>query len=102
MKDLRCVFMLSLKNLKFGNLTLLFGRLRQRILLNCVPHVQHDDFALFNQSDHCFLASSLPLSACQDSCLSQVSKLMVSTREKILMNRNLGPVVQSPIKLILD
>ena len=38
-----------------------FGRLRQRILLKCVPHVQHDYFSSFNQSEHCFLASSLPL-----------------------------------------
>ena len=38
-----------------------FGRLRQRIVLKCVPHVQHDYFSSFNQSDHCFLASSLPL-----------------------------------------
>ena len=37
-----------------------FGRLRQRIL-KCVPHVQHDYSSSFNQSDHCFLASSLPL-----------------------------------------
>ena len=27
----------------------------------CVPHVQHDYFSSFNQSDHYFLASSLPL-----------------------------------------
>ena len=31
-----------------------------RIVLKCVPHVQHDYFSAFNQSDHCFLASSLP------------------------------------------
>ena len=31
-------------NLKFGNFTLLFGRLRQRIVLKCVPHVQHDSW----------------------------------------------------------
>ena len=39
-----------------------FGR-RQRILLKCVPHVQHDHSSSFNQlqSDHCFLASPLPL-----------------------------------------
>ena len=29
--------------------------------LKCVPHVQHDYFSPFNQSDHCFLALSLPL-----------------------------------------
>ena len=40
-----------------------FGRLRQRILLKCVPHVQHDYSSSFNQlqSDQCFLASPLPL-----------------------------------------
>ena len=46
---------------KFRNFTLSFGRLRQRIVLKCVPHVQHDYFSSFNQLDHCFLASSLPL-----------------------------------------
>ena len=49
------------ENLKFGNFTLSFGRLRQRIVLKCILHVQHDCFSSFNQSDHCFLASSLPL-----------------------------------------
>jgi len=48
------------KNLKFINVTLSFGRLRQRIVLKCVPHVQHDYFSSFNQS-HRFLAQSLPL-----------------------------------------
>ena len=38
-----------------------FGRLRQRIVIKCVPRVQHDYFSSFNQSDHCFLALSLPL-----------------------------------------
>ena len=46
-------------NLKSGNFKLSFGRLCQRIGLKCVPHVQHDYFSSFNQSDHCFLASSL-------------------------------------------
>ena len=39
------------ENLKCGNFTLSFGRLRQRILLKCVPHVKHDYFVSFNQSD---------------------------------------------------
>ena len=38
-----------------------FGRLRQRIELECVPHVQHDYFSTFSQSDRCFLASLLQL-----------------------------------------
>ena len=50
---------MSLKNLEI--LTLSFGRLRQRIVLKYVPHVQHDYFSSFNQSGHCFLASSLRL-----------------------------------------
>ena len=37
------------------------GRLRQRMLLKCVPHVQHDNFSSFNQSDHCFLVLALLL-----------------------------------------
>ena len=49
MKDVRCC-----ENLKFRNFTLSFGRLRQRIVLKCVPHVQHDYFSFFNQSDQFF------------------------------------------------
>ena len=59
------------KNLKFGNFTLSFGRLRQRIALKCVPHVQHDYFYSFNQSDHCFLASSLIKLPNNTSCSKQ-------------------------------
>ena len=56
-------------NLQPGNFTLSFGRLRQRIVLKFVPHVQHDYFShLINQSDYCFLVSSLLL-------LSSVLKL---------------------------
>ena len=29
--------------------------------MKCVPHVQHDYFSSLNQSDHCFLVSSLAL-----------------------------------------
>ena len=47
------------QNLKYENFTSLFGRLRQKIAAKSVPHVQHDYFSLFNQSDHCFLASSV-------------------------------------------
>ena len=60
MKDLHSGDHVVVKNLKFINVTLSFGRLRQRILLKCVPHVQHDYFSSFNQS-HRFLALSLPL-----------------------------------------
>ena len=43
--------------------TLSFGRLRQKILLTCVPHVQYDYFSSFNQSDPCFLALLLLLTS---------------------------------------
>ena len=56
MKDLLLCFHVLVK---FGNFTMSFGRLRQRIPLKSVPHVQHDYFSPFNQSDHCFLAWSL-------------------------------------------
>ena len=35
--------------------------LRQKVVLKCVPYVQHEYWSSFNQSDHCFLGSSLPL-----------------------------------------
>ena len=34
---------------------------KNAMALKYVPHVQHDFFSLFNHSDHCFLALSLPL-----------------------------------------
>ena len=37
------------ETVKFGNSTLSFARLRQRIVLKCVPHVQHDYFSSFIQ-----------------------------------------------------
>jgi len=37
------------ENAKFGNFTMSFGGLRQRIVLKCVPHVQHDYFSSFIQ-----------------------------------------------------
>ena len=40
------------QNLKNENFTSSFGRLRQKIALKGVPHVQHDYFPSFNQSNH--------------------------------------------------
>ena len=77
-------------------------------MIKCAPHVQHDYFSSFNQSDHCFLVSSLLLPsslrklpvfeprtatgsenfARQDRGLSQIFKLIVSTSEKRLNNIN--------------
>jgi len=37
----------------------LAGYVKELYILKCVPHVQHDYFSSVNQSDHCFLASSL-------------------------------------------
>ena len=48
------------QNLKYENFTPLFGRLRQKIPLKSVPHVQHDYFSSFNQSYHRFVALSFP------------------------------------------
>ena len=39
-------------------------RLRQIILLKHVPHVQHDYFSSFTQSDDLFIALSLPMPSC--------------------------------------
>ena len=49
------------QNLKYENFTSSFGRLRQNIAPNSVPHVQHDCFSSFNQSNHWFVALSLTL-----------------------------------------
>ena len=40
------------QNLKYENFTSSFGRLRQNIAPKSVPHVQHDYFSSFNQSNH--------------------------------------------------
>ena len=40
------------QNLKYENFTLSFGSLRQNIATKSVPHVQHDYFSIFNQSNH--------------------------------------------------
>ena len=40
------------QNLKYENFTSSFARLRQNIASKSVPHVQHDYFSSFNQSNH--------------------------------------------------
>ena len=50
------------RNLKYENFTSLLGRLRQKIAPKKVPHVQHDYFASFSQSNHSFVALPLPSS----------------------------------------
>ena len=40
------------QNLKYENVTSSFGRLRQQIAPKKMPHVQHDYFSQFNQSNH--------------------------------------------------
>ena len=39
------------QNLKYENFKSLFGRLHQKIAAKSVPHVQHDYFFVFNQSN---------------------------------------------------
>ena len=68
---------------------LLFGRLRQRIPLKCVPHVQHDYFSSFNQSDHCFLSLSMSLPS---SLLNwgAYAKATATAAKTSLENKHLG------------
>ena len=40
------------QNLKHENFTSSFGRLRQKFAPKSVPHVQHDYFSSFSQSNH--------------------------------------------------
>ena len=40
------------QNLKYENFTSSFGRLCQNIAPKSMPHVQHDYFSSFNQSNH--------------------------------------------------
>ena len=49
------------QSLKHENLALSFGRLRQEIALTGVPHVRHDYFSSFNQSNHWFVTLKLPV-----------------------------------------
>ena len=42
----------QLENSEYDNFTSSFGRLRQKIASKGVPHVQHDSFSSFNQSNH--------------------------------------------------
>ena len=48
-------------NLKYEHFTSSFARVRQNFAPKSVPHVQHDYFSSFNQSNHCFVALSLTL-----------------------------------------
>ena len=41
-------------NYNYGNFTLSFGRLSQRIPLECLVDVQHGYFPSLNKSDDCF------------------------------------------------
>ena len=50
-------------NLRYENFTSSFGRLRQKIASKRLPHVQHDHISSFNQSNHQFVALSLPLTS---------------------------------------
>ena len=64
-----------------------FGRLRQNIAPKSVPHVQHDCFSSFNQSNHWFVALSLPLPS---SFLNELTCLFISETNFsiLLLSRN--------------
>ena len=64
MKDTLLYVHLVVKTLNLENFTLSFCRLRQINVLKCVPHVphvQHDYFSSFHQSDHCFSGAVAPV-----------------------------------------
>ena len=48
------------QNLKYENFTSSFHRLRQKIAPKITPHVQHNYFPSFSQSNHGFVALTLP------------------------------------------
>ena len=82
---------------KFGHLTLSFGGLRQKIILKYVPHVQHDFYYSFNQSDQCFLASSLPL----PSSLLKLLILRGTLLPYAIIQRFSGPLYYHMYKFML-
>ena len=63
-------------------LTFTFGTLRQRITLECVPQVQRDYFSSFNQSDLCFLTSSLPLRSFLGRLLNDIVEIIDQIQRK--------------------
>ena len=86
MKDLLlCV------HLNFGNFTLSFFRLRQRIVLKCVLHVQHDYFSSFNQSDRLFSGVVVAVAPrpCLSSLLFNLPKMTILLNTQTLQTKNL-------------
>ena len=51
------------QDLKYENFMSSLGRLRQNNVLKSGPHVQHDYFSSFNQSNHWFVALLLPMTS---------------------------------------
>ena len=73
------------QNLKYENFTSSFGRVRQNIAPKSVPHVHHDYFSSFNQSNHWFVALSLKLPSSNLKLLNRkLDKLMVNFHESVL------------------
>ena len=72
----------SPQNLKYENFTPLFGGLRQQIAPKSVPHVQHDYFSLFNQSNQLCVAllplpsGALALATATGITASQIKKFI--------------------------
>ena len=61
MRDLLLCLHVVIKTVDLEIFTLSFGKLRQGIVQKGVPHVQHDYLSSFNQSNHWFVALTLPL-----------------------------------------
>ena len=95
MKDvcLRCRWNLKLWNFRFS-----VWQTMSKNWLKCVPHVQHHYFSSFNQSDHCFLVSSLPL-------LSFLLKLSIASwccTNKLLINPDKTKLILFGTKQLLS
>ena len=65
---------------------MLFARLRQRILLKCVPHVQHDFLSSLIYPMKCFIALSLPFRL---PCLNSLILTLSLTGSKIGLCQNI-------------
>ena len=71
------------QNLKYENFTSSFGRLCQNIAPKSMPHVQHDYFSSFNQSNHWFVVLLLTLP-------SSNLKLPIIVMESLISKETVG------------
>ena len=81
----------------YENFTSSFGRLRQNIATKSVPHVQHDYFSSLNQSNHWFVALTLPSSNLKFPSNSvPVSRRLNTNKMNVLGSTHVVSCVSSP------